>query len=63
MRGLDNSGEPLFECTERDSPKMSAEERKASIRDEIGRLQAELNALEEEEKINTPHKQLNLFDE
>lgn len=60
--GFDNSGEPLFECTERDSPKMSTEERKASIRAEISRLQAELNALEEEERNNTPHKQLNLFE-
>lgn len=42
---------------------MSTEERKASIRVEISRLQAELNVLEEEEKNNTPHKQLNLFDE
>lgn len=42
---------------------MSTEERKASIRSEISRLQAELNALEEEEMNNTPYKQLNLFDE
>jgi len=61
--GFDNNGEPLFECTERDLQKMSTEERKASIRAEISRLQAELNALEEEERNNTPHKQLNLFDE
>ena len=61
--GFDNNGEPLFECTGRDLPKMSTEERKASIRAEISRLQAELNALEEEERNNTPHKQLNLFDE
>lgn len=61
--GFDNNDEPLSECTERDLPKMSTEERKASIRAEISRLQAELNALEEEERNNTPHKQLNLFDE
>ena len=60
--GFDNNGEPFFECTERDLPKMSTEERKSSIRAEISRLQAELNALEEEEKINTSHKQLNLFE-
>lgn len=41
---------------------MSTEDRKASIRDEISRLQAEPNALEEEERNNTPHKQLNLFE-
>lgn len=61
--GFDNNGEPLFKYTERDMPKMSTEERKASLRAEISRLQAELNALEEEERNNTPHKQLNLFDE
>lgn len=38
------------------------EEKKASIRTEIRRLQAELDAIEEEEKNNTPHKQLNLFE-
>ena len=45
---------------------MSAEAREAKksfIRAEISRLQAELKALEEDEKNNTPHKQLNLFDE
>lgn len=62
MSGFDNNCEPLFECTERDLPKMSTEERKASIRSEISRLQAELNALEEEERNNTPHKQLNIFE-
>lgn len=60
--GFDNNGELFFECTERDLPKMSTEERKASIRAEISRLQAELDALEEEEKNNSPHKQLNLFE-
>lgn len=62
MRGFDNNGEPLFECKERDLPKMSTEERKASIRAEISRLQSELDALEEEERNNKPHKQLNLFE-
>ena len=42
---------------------MSTEAKKASIRAEISLLQAELNALEEEERNNIPHKQLNLFDE
>lgn len=42
---------------------MDTEAKKASIRAEISRLQAELNALEEEERNNSPHKQLNLFDE
>ena len=42
---------------------MPTEDRKSFLRDEIRRLQAELDAIEEEEKNNTPHKQLNLFDE
>lgn len=63
MRGFDNNGEPLSEWTERDWAETPIEEKKAFIRAEISRLQAELDALEEEEKINTPHKQLNLFDE
>lgn len=42
---------------------MSTEERKASIRAEIRRLQAELDAIEEGERNNTPHKQLNLFEQ
>lgn len=41
---------------------MYIETRKASIRAEISRLQTELDALEEEERNNTPHKQLNLFE-
>lgn len=41
---------------------MSTDAKKASIRAEISRLQAELKALEEEERNNTPHKQLNLFE-
>lgn len=60
--GFDNNGDPLSEWEERDWSKMSTEERKSSIRAEISRLQAELNALEEEERNNTPHKQLNLFE-
>ena len=42
---------------------LSNEERKAEIQAEIRRLQAELDAIEEEEKDNTPHRQLNLFDQ
>lgn len=42
---------------------MSTEDRKSFLQDEIRRLQAELDAIGEEEKNNTPHKQLNLFDE
>ena len=56
-------GDPFSEWTESDWLKMSTEERKSSIRAEIIRLQAELNTLEEEERNNTPHKQLNLFDQ
>lgn len=56
-------GDPFAELTERDWVETPIETRKASIRAEISRLQSELNALEEEEKINTPHKQLNLFDQ
>lgn len=39
------------------------EDRKSFLRAEIRRLQAELDAIEEEERNNIPHKQLNLFDE
>ena len=39
------------------------EDRKSFLRAEIRRLQDELDAIEEEERNNTPHKQLNLFDE
>lgn len=42
---------------------MPTEDRKSFLRAEIRRLQAELDAIEEEERNNTPHKQLNLFDE
>ena len=42
---------------------MSVEDRKSFLRAEIRRLQAELDAIEEEERNNSPHKQLNLFDE
>lgn len=62
MIGFDNNGEPLSEWTERDWVETPIEARKASIRAEISRLQAELDALEDEEKNNTPHKQLNLFE-
>lgn len=42
---------------------MSTEDRKSFLRAEIRRLQAELDAIEEEERNNTPHKQLNLFEQ
>jgi hypothetical protein len=42
---------------------LSTEEKKTSIRAEIRRLQAELDAIEEEERNNTPHKQLTLFEQ
>ena len=42
---------------------MPTDDRKSFLRAEIRRLQAELDAIEEEERNNTPHKQLNLFDE
>lgn len=35
---------------------------KEAIKAEISRLQGMLDAMEEEEKNNTPHKQLNLFE-
>lgn len=42
---------------------MPTEDKKSFLRAEIRRLQAELDAIEEEERNNKPHKQLNLFDE
>ena len=35
---------------------------KEAIKSEISRLQGMLDAMEEDERNNTPHKQLNLFD-
>lgn len=55
-------GDSLSEWTERDGAEMTTEAKKASLRAEISRLQAELDSLEEEERNNTPHKQLNLFE-
>lgn len=41
---------------------LSNEEKKDAIKAEIRRLQAELDTIEEEERNNTPHNQLNLFE-
>lgn len=63
LMGTEKTSDALAGCPDRDWSEMSSEARKASLRAEISRLQAELYAIEEDEKINTPHKQLSLFDQ